>query len=118
MDNINEVIDNICTRIGTTAERMVPEYARMKITSSAVLLVLLLVIFAVSIAAVRCAYKRYKEDEYDEARTGALLGAVIFAAVASFVFLIFGVDAILTITKYSAAPYAAFIEEMLKGVGK
>lgn len=31
MENINEIIDNLCNKLGTTAEYLIPEYAKMRI---------------------------------------------------------------------------------------
>ena len=118
MDNINEIIDNICAKIGTAAERMIPEYARMKVASNTVLLMFSVVVLAVSIVAVRYAYRWYKKDEYDDTRSYVLIGTSVFTVSAVLLFLILGIYALMTIIKYSTAPHAAFIEEMLNGARK
>lgn len=53
MENINEIIDNICLKLGTTAEFLIPEYAKMRIAES----ILSMVAFAALTFATVCVMK-------------------------------------------------------------
>ena len=33
MENVNDIINNLCEKLGTTIEYIVPEYAKMKIVN-------------------------------------------------------------------------------------
>lgn len=121
MENINEIIDNICLKLGTTADLLIPEYAKMRIAES----ILSTVIFAALIFATVCALKFlvkavkpggvfYESDLETEA---SIVGGSILV-IGGIFFLIFFVDSACCLLRYASSPTAAFVDEMLKSIKK
>ena len=114
MENVNEIIDSICNKLGTTVEFIVPEYARMAIVGD---VVLILVIFAVWYSGYIGLRKLHKFCEKEEYVSDVYLAAAIFIAV---IFAVFGVSAIIIssveLTQAIASPHAFFIKEVMKAI--
>lgn len=119
MENINEIIDNICLKLGTTAEFLIPEYAKMRIVES----ILFMVTFAALTFAAVCAFKFlvkavkpggffYKNGMEDIA--SMVGGCVLLISVV--VFLIAFVDSACCLSRYASSPTAAFVNEILKSI--
>lgn len=114
MENVNEIIDSICNKLGTTVEFIMPEYARMAIVGD---VVLILVIFAVGYGGyigLRKLHKfcEEKEHDYDLYLVVAIIIAVIF--------VIFGVSAIVAssveLTQAIASPHAFFVKAVMEAI--
>lgn len=58
----NKVIDDLCERFGTTAERLVPEMARYHILMETIAVVLLSALVLLCVAALLIFWKKSKED--------------------------------------------------------
>ncbi len=113
MENVNEIIDSICNKLGTTVEFIVPEYARMAIVGD---VVLILVIFAVGYSGYIGLRKLHKFCE-EEHESDVYLAVAIFIAV---IFVIFGVSAIVVssveLTQAIASPHAFFVKEVMGAI--
>ena len=106
-EQVNEVIDNLCQRIGSTQEMLVPEMARLCIARSwvdaafcGVLLLLCSIGLVVSI-------KSYKEEP------DWLVGIVVFSIVA-FAFLGFLWASVSNAIQWQAAPTAKAVEYIIE----
>lgn len=116
--DINEIINNLCDKLGTTAELLIPEYAKMKIASSIAELIISSVIIAVYAFLAKKVYKWMCDneiDQYDDVFVWILIGGILGAVVAAICVVCIIVD-VTEIAKYTASPVAAFTEEMLKKI--
>lgn len=123
MENVNSIINDICEKLGTTVEYVIPEYAKMKIASSCGSIIVLLVVVAVYLILLqRC--KRFYEN-YDR-HTSSLYqdGLKDFAGFAAFIVgillsiitaLVLSVE-IPVLFKFLASPTGAFVEDVLSSV--
>ncbi len=67
--NVNEIIDNICVKLGTTVERIVPEYAKYMIVSKlttfmtgVVTMVITIVLTNMLLASLKKRIAEHKEE--------------------------------------------------------
>ena len=121
MENINEIIDNICLKLGTTAEFLIPEYAKMRIAES----ILSMVAFAALTVATVCVMKFFVKAvkpggyfyENDIEDIASLIGwGVLLICVVIFLIAFF--DSACCLLRYVSSPTAAFIKEMLRSIMK
>lgn len=116
--DINEIIDNLCNKLGTTAELLIPEYAKMKIASSVVEIIISAVIIAALVFIAKKVYKWMRDneiDKYDDAFFWIVLCGVCGVGGAAVCAINIMVN-VIGISKFVTSPVAAFIEEMLKGL--
>lgn len=111
MENVNEIIDSICNKLGTTVEFVVPEYARMAIVGN---VVLILVIFAVGYGGYIGLRKLHKFCEEEVDYDAYLAAAIVFA----FAFAIFSVATIIVssmeLAQAIASPHAFFVKAVME----
>lgn len=123
MEQVNDIINNLCDKLGTTVEYLAPEYAKMKIADAragivvaAIIFFIFLVVFALYLLWLRSLdYDRtsHKTDEFVEV-FGVLL-AIVGAACVLFLCssLITNIPAIY---RYNASPVAALFEDVMNRI--
>ena len=124
-NDVNVIIDNICNKLGTTVEMVVPEYAKYMIASklTALIIGMAIAFFATAlmnmlIASLRKRIAKYREkydsdDWYDEDWViPHVIGgiALIFVGIVGTVTLVNGLD----IIPWIVSPQGAFIAEVIK----
>ena len=110
MENINEIIDNICNKLGTTAEFIAPEYARMHVASSITAIVISIVGIIAYFMILRKLFSLKDEHRYFNEIYEMFLyvgGVIAFAA-----FLLILLKAI-TLTEALASPYGYFFQKVI-----
>ena len=63
INKVSEIIEGLCEKLGTTAQYLIPEMARMNIASNIYNIVVWAVIVALSITMTVYLYKMYKAEE-------------------------------------------------------
>ena len=112
MDNLNETIDYICQKLGTTAEYIIPEYAKMKIVSNSVIALacVCLIIFVFII------WKNF-DNIVKKCNSDLVEGIEILLAVGGLITVIlcplFLVGAVYEMSKFIFSPTAGFIADIL-----
>ena len=105
-EQVNEVIDNLCQKIGSTQQMLVPEMARLCIARSWVDAVFCGVLFLLCSIGLIVSIKSYKEDD------NWVIGIVVFSIVA-FVFLFLLWASVSNAIQWQAAPTAKAVEYIL-----
>lgn len=116
---INIVIDNLCSKLGTTIEYLIPELAKAEITSS----IFQIIIFGIfSVCFIYVVYKLVKffltnsENYIDDFRAVGGTVALIFSSIAVVVFMISIFGNIYSLIMWNNYPYVMslkYITEML-----
>lgn len=112
MDNLNETVDYICQKLGTTAEYIIPEYAKMKIVSNSVIaLACVCAIFFVFII-----WKKF-DNVVSKCSSDAVEAVEIILTIGGLCTIIvcpiFLVSAVYEMSKFIFSPTAAFIADIL-----
>lgn len=106
-EQVNEVIDNLCQKIGSTQQMLVPEMARLCIARSWVDAVFCGVLFLFCFIGLVVSIKSYKKD-YDW-----LIGIILFSIVAILFFCLLWAS-ISNAIQWQAAPTAKAVEYILE----
>ena len=122
---VNDVINNICEKLGTTADIIVPEFARYMAAKNIKTLILGLIFLILDAVIVKSFLKwrkrcitEYKEkhngdeDWVDDQRFPAVIGFCIIIgalSISSFIFILSGLDFI----NWMVSPKGAFVEYIL-----
>ena len=125
-NDVNTIIDNICSKLGTTVEMVVPEYAKYMIASKVISLIIGVVIafFATALINMLLASLRKKIAEYKEeygntddwwSEDWAIsyivgYGVIIIIGIIAVAFIVSGLDFI----PWLISPQGAFIAEVMK----
>ena len=120
MENVNDIINNLCEKLGTTIEYIVPEYAKMKIVKSLSGVGIWGIILILSLICLFVSHRIHSEldmtDKYTETETwlGIFIGSAVtslLSITALIMMLIIEIPSVLT---YYYTPYAAFFEDVLR----
>lgn len=109
-EEINAVIDKLCEKLGTSAQFLIPELAKLRIVSSAVMVMIGLFVTVVGVYFLPKAWQydhREDEDRFEDSFWVALPGTITFAG---FVFLITG---IYNLAGWIASPTASAVLEIV-----
>ena len=109
-EEINAVIEKLCEKLGTSAQYLIPELAKLRIVNSAVMAVIGLFITVVGVYFLPKAWRydhREDKDRFDDSFWVALPGAITFAG---FIFLITG---IYNLAGWIASPTASAVLEIV-----
>jgi H+/Cl- antiporter ClcA len=124
-NDVNAIIDNICNKLGTTVEMVVPEYAKYMIASKLVTLIIgvMITFFATALMNMMLTslkkeiaeYKeKYERDDWwsEDWVFPYILGgiALIFVGIVGTATLVNGLDFI----PWLISPQGAFIAEVMK----
>ena len=124
-NDVNTIIDNICNKLGTTVETVVPEYAKYMIASKVISLIIgvMIAFFATAlmhmlISSLKKKIAEYKEEyERDDWSDEDWVifyaiggGAIAFVGIIAVAFILNGLGFI----SWIISPQGAFIAEVLK----
>lgn len=109
-NEINVVIDNLCNKLGTTVENLIPELARYHITMQIMGIVLCVVVIFVGVGLY---HKGIKTDDF-YADDWLIAIGIFLAVVATFVAIILVVQ----LTGWIASPTAAGISKLIHLLGR
>ena len=122
MEYLNEIIDNLCNKLGTTAEVLIPEYSKMRIAELTFLrnvnAFLVTILFLIFIFIGYIFIKKYpdmrghKEDVFESFITLVGIPAAIILVIVMVGFII-NQRALIAFT---TSPTAATIKELLGGI--
>ena len=111
-NEINQVIDNLCEKLGTTAAQLAPEFARMEIARGVISIAVGILILVVAIYFLRRNIKLYfKAQEDRDNDFPYVFGAIVFG-IAVFISIIALIIDLNSLIGWIASPQAAFIEHM------
>ena len=120
MEHVNDIINNLCEKLGTTVEYIVPEYDKMKIVEGLSQIGICGIILVLSLICLFVSHRMHsKLDETDrftetEVWMAILVGSGVtslFSIMAFVIVLIIEMPRVLT---YYYTPYAAFVEDVIQ----
>lgn len=106
-EQVNEVIDNLCQKIGSTQEMLVPEMARLCIARSWVDAVFCGVLFLLCSIWLVVSIKNYREDD------NWVIGIVLFSIFAVVFFCLLWTS-VSNAIQWQAAPTAKAVEYIIE----
>lgn len=107
-EEVNEVIEKLCEKLGTSAQFLISEFARLKIVNSAVMMLIGLCITVVGIYFLPKAWRYDHREDKDILEDSFWIAAPGTMTFAGFVFLIEG---IYNIAGWIASPTANTVLE-------
>lgn len=109
-EEVNIIIDNLCTKLGTTVQTLIPEMAKMNILEGIVTIIIcvIILIFLYKVSVKTWNYSKEYDSEY-----GLLLLVTGFAAV---IFTIILSITIVSTTGWIASPTAKTIGTIISMV--
>ena len=112
---VNEVINNICSKLGYVASEITPEMAKYMIAKNIALCVILAAFLTAFIIAGVTAYKRYRKAAEDSTwYTGELeIVIMVFSAIALVVIIAVLADTVVDLVGWMASPKASMVEYVL-----
>lgn len=108
--DINAVIDNICEKLGTTTEFLIPELARREICTNVATLLISLIFIIIALYFLPKAWK-YDCDNRDSAMT-----VIPFLVISGSCILL--IISVIDLVGWVASPTASSVIEIIKIVGK
>lgn len=106
-EQVNEVIDNLCQKIGSTQQMLVPEMARLCIARSWVDAAFCVVLFLLCSIGLVISIKKYREED------NWVIGIVAFSIFALVFFCILWAS-VSNAVQWQAAPTAKAVEYILE----
>ena len=111
-EEINAVIDNLCIKLGTASQVLIPELAKYHIATTISALVICIVLLIVSAWICRKSIKIVREDEFD---TAAAIGLMLSVVVIIVLVICIGVQ-VVTLVGWIASPTVSAIEDITRMV--
>lgn len=111
MDKITEIIGSLCERLGTTAQYLIPEMAKMNIANSKFWTIAWIGVLIVAVIILPFSYKAKKENDGD---TFAILLVINVLAILAVLFC--GLCCASDLVKWTASPTAMAISTLLNKV--
>ena len=125
---VNSIIDNLCSRFGTTTAYLIPEMARYNIAKELFMIILSIIVLIIAFLIYRKGWSRYKHEldrwENDNNgewhRTPDLSDFTFYWTASGTLGIIFAF--ILMVNTYAiigwlTSPTAAFIDTVLNSIG-
>ena len=126
---VNSVIDNLCSKFGTTTAYLIPEMARYNIVQDVFIMIYAIIFIVIAFLILKRGYVKYNNevDRYKNDREYAsrhcspdstdylgywLVGGII-GAIFVVVFMIVSSD----LMGWIASPTAAFVQSVLRSIG-
>lgn len=109
MDKVAEIIGSLCEKLGTTAQYLIPEMAKMNTANSLFWMIAWIVIFIVALIILPFSYKAQKENRY----SGAFGILFVLDIILIFVALIGGLCCASDLVKWTASPTAMAISTLM-----
>ena len=120
-EEINQVIDNLCEKLGTTATALAPEMARYMVAKNITSIVVTTILYIIMLLIFRYILKRLdiKDDglDEDEVKSSVLLLELITGLVFTAIYICNLVEKIVGTVGWIASPQAALIKEITSMVG-
>lgn len=110
---VNEVINNICDKLGILASELIPEMGKMKVAEYGSMCAIAVIILLVAVVMLIMGVKKSKEDQRDEAG-GTLIIVGILLIVVTVIPLIFIIP---DFVGWIASPKAKTFEYVLSKLG-
>ncbi len=108
-ETVNSIIDNLCTKFGTTLQNLIPEMAKMYIARN----IVIIIIFGIMSIVTYKLYKKYsKINEFSDYERQMIL-TISFGIMSTVVLILSIVD----LTGWIASPTAEVVE-MIMGMVK
>lgn len=105
-ETVNSIIDNLCTKFGTTLQNLIPEMSKMYIAKY----VVIIIIFGIISTVMYKLYKKYsKRNEFSDYEFQIIL--TISFGIISTVVLIYS---IIGLTGWIASPTAEAVETIIE----
>lgn len=120
MDQVNDIINNLCDKLGTTVEYLAPEYAKMKIADAQASILVAVIIFAVFVVTFTGFLIWLRLIDRDRLRSldGIIMVfAIMFCALglACIVYFVCTLSYYVpAMYRYNASPVAALFEDALR----
>ena len=111
MDKVSEMIEGLCEKLGTTAQYLIPEMARMNIASNIYNIVVWVVITALSVVVTVYLCKKYKAED-DEWFIGLSLIPAVLALIGFIIIAICGES----LTQWIISPTAKAVMTILESL--
>jgi Na+-driven multidrug efflux pump len=112
MDKVAEIIGSLCEKLGTTAQYLIPEMAKMHTANSLFWMIAWIVIFIVALIILPFSYKAKQEN--DDSDTFAIL--LVLNVLVILVVLVCGLCCASDLIKWNASPTAMAITTLLNKV--
>lgn len=112
---VNEVINNICDKLGILASELIPELGRMKIAEESSLIAILVVVLIVSVIMLVAGIKKGRADWMDNA-ADALMILGVFGIVVAIVVLVFVIPDLVGWIASPKAKAFAYVLSKLRGI--
>jgi len=112
IDKVTEIIGSLCEKLGTTAQYLIPEMAKMHIADSLFCMIAWIVIFIVALIILPFSYKAKRENSYSEVFGVLLILNVIIILAALFC----GLGCASDLIKWTTSPTAMAISTLLNKV--
>jgi len=107
---VNAVIDNICEKLGTTTEFLIPELARMEICTNVATLLMSLIFIIIALYFLPKAWK------YDRNNRDSAITVIPFLVISMNCILFF--ISVVDLVGWIASPTASSVIEIVKMVEK
>lgn len=112
MDKVTEIIGSLCEKLGTTAQYLIPEMAKMNTANSLFWMIAWILIFIVALIILPFSYKAQKENHY----SGALGFLFVVDIILILIALICGLCCASDLIKWTASPTAMAISTLMNKV--
>ena len=106
-EEINIIINNLCTKFGTTIQNLVPEMARLNIAEGVTTVIICVIIF---ICLYKISVKIWNYCKTDDSDYAFFFIPIFITGVISFVFF---VSSIISSIGWIASPMAKTIKEII-----
>lgn len=106
-EEINIIIDNLCTKFGTTLQNLIPEMAKVNIAEDIVTIIICAIVSIVMYKIFKKSWKYYKEEEEEY-----ILMMVCTVVIGTIFVIILGCS-IVNLTGWIASPTAKTIQTIV-----
>lgn len=114
-EEVNIIIDNLCTKLGTTVQTLVPEMAKMNISENIVIIIICTIVAIVIYKIFKKVWKIYKEDYHSNNEYYIFL--IICTIVIESIIVIIAGFSVTSLAGWIASPTAKTIETIIAMIG-
>ncbi len=117
-NEVNEVINNICSKLGYAASEITPEMARYMIAKCTYEVIVCIVLMIIAVIAGTIAYKSYKNlSPHDQAWNSTLQFTSMILSIAAFIILTLALAfAGAELVGWIASPRASMVQYVLEQI--
>ena len=110
-EEVNIIIDNLCTKFGTTLQNLIPEMAKANIAEDIVIIIICAIVSIVMYKIFKKGWECYKEEDYYDKEGYVLM--IICAIIIGIIFVIILSYSIVNLTGWIASPTAKTIQVII-----